>query len=89
MPARRPRGCSSHRDLDRVRLSVPSQPHSTGLPSPKRYDNRYDDRFLSREERTFDGSPTMKLSDVCLYPQNRARIFRGGVQVRALATHFL
>src|SRR5687767_2620248 len=32
--------------------SLPSQGHSTTLPSPKRYDNRYEDRFLSRGEQT-------------------------------------
>src|SRR5215217_4247167 len=41
---------SSHHLFDPVRLLRPSQPHSTALPSPKRYDKRYDVRFLSEEE---------------------------------------
>jgi hypothetical protein len=38
----RRRGYSSCRHLDLVPLSLLSQPHSTALPSPKRYDNRYE-----------------------------------------------
>src|SRR5215218_11493859 len=41
---------SSHHLFDPVRLLRPSHPHSTALPSPKRYDKRYDVRFLSEEE---------------------------------------
>jgi hypothetical protein len=29
-------------------LPVPSQHHSTALPFPKRYDNRYEDRYLKQ-----------------------------------------
>src|SRR5215208_2765791 len=45
-PAKRWHGYSSHRLLDPARLSLPSQRHSTALPSPKRYDNRYELEFL-------------------------------------------
>jgi hypothetical protein len=41
---------ASPRLLHPVPLSLLSQPHSTALPSPKRYDKRYEDRFLSRGE---------------------------------------
>src|SRR5919107_1220198 len=34
--------CSSYRFLDLVPLPHLSQPHSTALPSPERYDNRYE-----------------------------------------------
>jgi len=37
--------------------------------------------------RASENSPTEKLSDVCLYLQDR-RIFREGVQVRGSATYF-
>jgi hypothetical protein len=33
---------SSHRPLDPLPLALPSQRHSTALPSPKRYDKRYE-----------------------------------------------
>jgi hypothetical protein len=33
-------------------LPLLSQHHSTGLPSAKRNDNRYEDRFLSEESPT-------------------------------------
>ena len=36
-----------HLLLDRVSLSLLSQLHSTAVPSAERYDNRYDDCFLS------------------------------------------
>ena len=32
-----------------VSLLLPSQYHSTALPSPKRYDKRYEDLYLSGE----------------------------------------
>ena len=32
--------------------------------------------------------PTKKLSDVCLYPLNWTRIFRGGVRIEKSATCF-
>src|SRR5829696_2748631 len=35
----------SHRLLDPAPLSVLSQPHSTALPSPSRYDKRYEEKF--------------------------------------------
>lgn len=41
-PAMRWSGCSSHLFLDPVRLPLPSRHHSTPLPSPGRYDNRYE-----------------------------------------------
>src|SRR5215216_5850063 len=41
-------GCSSHRLLDLVFLSLLSQPHSTALPSPKRYGMRCEDRYMKR-----------------------------------------
>src|SRR5215208_3812446 len=34
--------CSSYRFLDRALLSFQSQHHTTALPSPKRYGNRYE-----------------------------------------------
>src|SRR5687768_4597989 len=38
----RRRGHSSYLVLAPVPLPLPSQPHSTALPSPERYDNRYE-----------------------------------------------
>jgi hypothetical protein len=38
--------CSSYRFLDRALLSFQSQRHSTALPSAKRYDKRYEEKFL-------------------------------------------
>src|SRR5215212_158451 len=49
-PARRRRGCSSHRSSHPGSSILLSQHHSTALPSPKRYDERYEARFLSRVE---------------------------------------
>ena len=46
MPAMQQCGASSHRLLDSVPLPLVSQPHSTALPSPKRYDKRYEETFL-------------------------------------------
>jgi hypothetical protein len=47
-------------------LPLVSQPHSTALLSPKRYDKRYEDGFLSR---TVPNPPKihlkMQVSDVC------------------------
>src|SRR5215207_4869973 len=40
-------GCSAHLLLVGVPLPLLSQPHSTALPSPKRYDKRYEDHYLS------------------------------------------
>src|SRR5215218_360576 len=58
--------CSSFRFFAPVPLPLPSQHHSTALPSLKRYDNRYEDRFLSR---TAPNPPKihlkMEVSDVC------------------------
>src|SRR5215217_953136 len=48
MRARLRHGGSAHLLLDPVLLPLLSQPHSIALPSPKRYDKRYEDRFLSR-----------------------------------------
>ena len=59
-------GRSSHRLLARVPLLLLSQLHSTALPSAKRYDKRYEDRFLSQEA---PNPPKihlkMQVSDVC------------------------
>src|SRR5215204_6887259 len=46
MLARLRRGGSSHRFLDPALLPLLSQPHSTALPSPKRYDKRYEGKVL-------------------------------------------
>src|SRR5215212_1699422 len=56
--ARRRRGSSSHRflALDPLFLPLPSRHHPTALPSPKRYDNRY-------EAATY-GSISPRLGDV-------------------------
>jgi hypothetical protein len=43
-------GGSSGSLLVPVGLHLVSQHYSTALPSPKRYDKRYEDRFLSRRE---------------------------------------
>src|SRR5829696_5514124 len=48
MPARRQCGGSSYRLLDPVGLPLLSQPHSTALPSPKRYGNRYEDGSMGQ-----------------------------------------
>jgi hypothetical protein len=40
------RGYSSHQLLDSAPWSFLSRPYSTVLPSPKRYDERYEDTFL-------------------------------------------
>src|SRR5215216_6813118 len=39
--------CSAHRLLDAAPLSLLSQRHSTALPSPKRYDKRYEGKILN------------------------------------------
>ena len=44
----RQRAGSSHRLLDPVLLPLLSQPHSTALPSPKRYDKRYEETVPKR-----------------------------------------
>jgi len=88
-PTMRRRAGLSYRLLDpTVRLPLLSRPHSTTLPSPKRYERRCEVGFLSREERTSENLPTKQVSDVCLYLRNRQRIFRGRVQVRVPATYF-
>src|SRR5215204_947085 len=49
------------RPLDPLPLPLPSQPHSTGPASPKRYDNRYEDRSLcANENRPCIDSPTKR-----------------------------
>jgi hypothetical protein len=45
-------GGSSHRILDLNGLPLLSQHHSAAPPSLKRYDKRYEDRFLPQVERT-------------------------------------
>src|SRR5215210_6238653 len=46
MQARRQRGCSSRRPFDPGLSSLASRHHSTAPPHPKRYDKRYEDKFL-------------------------------------------
>jgi hypothetical protein len=41
------RGDSFHRLLASVALPLLSQHHTTALPSPKRYDNRYEGKVLN------------------------------------------
>ena len=43
--------CSSHRPFDPVPLPLLSQHHSTALPSPKRYDKRYEEEGF-KDSRT-------------------------------------
>src|SRR5215210_7117519 len=50
MRARKRLARSSHRFLELVLLPLLSLPHSTALPSLKRYDKRYEDHSLSRGE---------------------------------------
>src|SRR5688572_23638173 len=64
MPSMRRCGGSSHRYLDSVVLPVLSQPHSTGRPSAKRYDKRYEVKF-QRDIRPHQLPTT--IADVALY----------------------
>src|SRR5215210_3807013 len=88
MPARRRHGRSFHRPLDPGSLPLLSRPHSTAVPSPERYDERYDGVWWAERNTTLENSPTKNTSDVCLYPRNRARIFRAGVRVGESVTCF-
>src|SRR5215211_1746141 len=45
-----------------------SRHHSTAAPPPKRYGNRYKNRFLRQSGSISQGSPTKEVSDVCLHP---------------------
>jgi len=51
--ARRRRAYSSHRSLEAGSLLLLSQHHSIGRLSPKRYDKRYEDRFLCQRAPDF------------------------------------
>jgi hypothetical protein len=79
---------SSSRFLGPVVLPLLSQRHSTALPSPKRYDNRYEDHFLSRREP----KPQRCIYNVakrCMLVSSKSGVdFSWGAHVRASATTF-
>src|SRR5215213_2848701 len=76
MLARRRCGCSSHRPLAPVPLFLQSQPHSTALPSAKRYDNRYGAKWKSN----FRECPIGEV--------RRIPILGTGVKIALAAAHF-
>jgi hypothetical protein len=62
-PAMRRRGHSSYLVLDPVPLPLPSQPHSTALPSPNRYEEmRCEDRYMKREANELPRTPSTRSS---------------------------
>jgi hypothetical protein len=63
--ARQRYGCSAHLLLARVRLSLLSQHHSTALPSPKRYGNRYEAEDPGRTSENFYSTHSGEYEHYC------------------------
>jgi hypothetical protein len=83
------RGGTGHRLLDHVRSPSASRHHSTWLASSKRYDKRYEARFLDQEKSIYRKSTYQEGARCMLVFTNPTADFSAGCALPIIARSFL